>query len=52
MLQKRLNSFENDIKHWDDYDYVIVNDNLDNCFRQVEKIISLNSIDIKKKLKV
>ncbi len=51
-VTKRLNSFENDIKHWDDYDYVIVNDNLDNCFRQVEKIISLNSIDIKKKLKV
>ncbi len=51
-VTKRLNSFENDIKHWDDYDYVIVNDNLDNCFRQVEKIISLNSIDIKKKLKI
>ena len=51
-VTKRLNSFENDIKHWDDYDYVIINDNLDNCFRQVEKIISLNSIDIKKKLKV
>jgi len=49
-VTKRLNSFENDIKHWDDYDYVIINDNLDNCFRQVEKIISLNSIDIKKKL--
>ncbi len=51
-VTKRLNSFENDIKHWDDYDYVIINDNLDNCFRQVEKIISLNSVDIKKKLKI
>lgn len=38
-VEKRLDSFENDIKHWNDYDFVIINDNLENCFKQIEKII-------------
>ena len=38
-VEKRFNSFEEDIKHWSDYDYVIINDNLENCFKQIEKII-------------
>tara|TARA_B100001564_G_C20499121_1_gene605306 strand:+ start:256 stop:855 length:600 start_codon:yes stop_codon:yes gene_type:complete len=38
-LEKRLNSFDEDVKHWNDYDYIIINDNLDVCFRQIENII-------------
>ena len=38
-VEKRFDSFENDIKHWNDYDFVIINDNLENCFKQIEKII-------------
>ena len=38
-VEKRLKSYENDIKHWNDYDYVLLNENLENCFRQVENII-------------
>ena len=38
-VEKRFNSFDNDIKHWNDYDYVIINDNLENCFKQIENII-------------
>ena len=34
-----LNSYDLDIEHWSDYDYVVINENLENCFRQVEKII-------------
>ena len=44
-LKKRFNSFDEDIKHWDDYDYIIINKNLDVCFKQIENII----IDNKKK---
>ena len=35
----RLNSFDLDVKHWCDYDYVVTNENLENCFRHVENII-------------
>lgn len=39
-VEKRLKSYEIDMKHWCDYDYIIINENLENCFRQVENIIS------------
>ena len=41
-IEKRFNAFEKDIKNWIDYDYVIINENLDACFRQIENIILSN----------
>ena len=38
-IQKRFNAYEEDIKHWSDYDYIIINKNLDICFKQIENII-------------
>ena len=38
-IEERFNSFDGDIKHWNDYDYIIINENLDNCFKQIENII-------------
>ncbi len=38
-IEKRFKSFDEDIKHWKDYDYVIINKNLDICFKQIEDII-------------
>ena len=38
-VSKRFESFDEDIKHWKDYDYVIINKNLEVCFKQIEKII-------------
>ena len=41
-VERRLNSFDEDIKHWNDYDYIIINKNLDVCFKQIETIILSN----------
>ena len=41
-VKKRLSSFENDVKHWKDYDFIIINKNIDICFKQIEKIILEN----------
>ncbi len=41
-IEKRFNSFDEDIKHWNDYDYVIINKNLEVCFKQIENIINLH----------
>ena len=38
-VEKRFKSFDKDVEHWNDYDYVIINKNLEVCFRQIEKII-------------
>ena len=39
-IEKRFNAFDEDIKHWNDYDYIIINENLDVCFKQIENIIN------------
>ena len=39
---KRLKAFDIDINHWKDYDYIVINDNLENCFKQIEEIIETN----------
>jgi len=39
-IEKRFNSFDEDVKHWNDYDYIIINKNLEVCFKQIEKIIT------------
>ncbi len=46
-IEKRFNSFDKDIKNWVDYDYVIINENLEVCFKQIEKIILSNKVKIK-----
>ena len=38
-INKRFDSFDDDVKHWNDYDYIIINKNLDVCFKQIENII-------------
>ena len=38
-LRKRLSSYDEDKHHWNEYDYILINDNLENCFSQIEKII-------------
>ena len=39
VIEKRLKAHDDDVYHWSDYDHVIINDNLDHCFIQIEKII-------------
>ncbi len=40
-INKRFKSFDEDIKHWKDYDYIIINKNLEVCFKQIEEIIKM-----------
>ena len=41
-VDRRYKSFNEDVKHWNDYDYIIINKNLDICFKQIENIILLH----------
>ena len=38
-IKKRLVEYEKDILKWKEYDYIIINDNLENCISQLDKII-------------
>ncbi len=39
-IEKRFKAYDDDITHWSDYDYVIINKNLEVCFKQIEEIIN------------
>ena len=41
-IDLRFQSFDEDVKHWNDYDYIVINKNLDICFKQIEEIIKIN----------
>ncbi len=44
IVEERMNQFNEDITHWENYDFVVINDNLEKCY---DEIIGL--INIKKK---
>jgi Guanylate kinase len=47
IASERMKEFYKDIKHWTDYDYVVINDNLKKCYKEISGII--NKIIFKKK---
>ena len=49
IVSERMKQFYSDIIHWVDYDYVLVNDNLNKCYKEILEVIE-NSILSKKKI--
>jgi len=39
IVEERMKQFERDVLHWINYDYVIVNDNLENCYSKIKNLI-------------
>ena len=39
VVEERLKAYDRDSSHKKDYDFVVINDNLENCFKEVENII-------------
>ena len=39
IAEERMKQFERDVLHWINYDYVVVNDNLDKCFSKINNLI-------------
>ena len=51
IASERMKDFYNDVKHWVDYDYIVINDNLEKCYNEIMKIINnLNSLKPIKKI--
>ena len=43
IIDERMEKFNDDIKHWVDYDYVVINDDLEICLNNIVEIIRLNT---------
>ena len=39
IASERMKDFYKDVKHWVDYDFVVINDDLDKCFSEISKIV-------------
>jgi guanylate kinase len=39
IVEERMKEFSRDVLHWINYDYVIVNDNLDQCYSKIRNLI-------------
>tara|TARA_B100001989_G_C24506275_1_gene447734 strand:+ start:230 stop:862 length:633 start_codon:yes stop_codon:yes gene_type:complete len=39
IVGERMKQFEHDVLHWINYDYVIINDNLDKCYSKIHNLI-------------
>ena len=47
IVEERMRQFSKDILHWVDYDYVVINDNLENCYKEVNNLIKSEVGEVK-----
>ena len=39
IVEERMKQFEHDVLHWINYDYVVINENLESCFSKIKNLI-------------
>ena len=39
ILKERMNQFKNDVLHWKEYDYIVINNDLEKCYEVIMSII-------------
>ena len=39
IVEERMKQFNKDVLHWKNYDYVVINDELENCFKEICALI-------------
>jgi len=45
IAEERIKQFERDVLHWINYDYVVINDDLDTCFLKIKNLIEAEMND-------
>ena len=40
IVEERMKQFEHDVLHWINYDYVVINNNLDDCYSRIINLIN------------
>ena len=42
IASERMKDFYKDVKHWIDYDFVVINDDLNKCYNEISRLIDLS----------
>ena len=45
IVDERMKQFNEDINHWKNYDFVVINDNLDKCYKEIVNLINKKTKD-------
>ena len=48
IVEDRMKQFEHDVLHWINYDYVVINDDLESCYLKIKKLIEAEIKDSSK----
>ena len=48
VASERMKQFKTDITHWKDYDYTVINDKIEKCYKQIMSFIAKQKINKKK----
>ena len=48
IASERMKQFKKDITHWKDYDYTVINDKIEKCYKQIMSFITNQTINKKK----
>ena len=40
IVEERMKQFNEDINHWENYDFVVINDNFDRCYKEIIEFIN------------
>ena len=40
IVDERMKQFNEDINHWESYDFVVINDNIDRCYKEIVEFIN------------
>ena len=48
IVDERMKQFEHDVLHWINYDYVVINDDLESCYLKIKKLIEAEINDSSK----
>ena len=48
IASERMKQFKKDITHWKDYDYTVINDKIEKCYKQIMSFIVNQTINKKK----
>ena len=48
IAEERMKQFDRDVLHWINYDYVVVNDELNSCYNKIHNLIKAEIIMVQK----
>jgi len=40
IAEERMKQFERDVLHWINYNYVVINDDLNSCYKKIQNLIT------------